>query len=70
MSDQTSETEISLLLKEQSDQGWRCLSFFFYILNTISGSPISTCSHLGVGIFRVNTVNDQFELVIQVKEFQ
>ena len=44
-SDQTSETAINLLLKEQSDQGWSCLSFLFQHFNTISGSPISTCSH-------------------------
>ena len=62
-SGQTVQTQIRLLLEEQSDQGIHCLQFQLHLLGTLLfGKPsclnfrMITANFLGVQIFRIFTV--------------
>ena len=72
-SEQTVQTQIRLLLMEQSDQGLLCLLFCLHLLNTILHCKIqlSNCRTImviisGVPIFRIFTVVCHIVLVTHV----
>ena len=67
MSGQTVQTQIRLLLEEQSDQGLYCLQFCLHCLDAIenpyqSNFRILTVIFSGVQIFMIFTVNRIMEI--------
>ena len=73
-SEQTVQTQIRLLLMEQSDQGLLCLSFCLHLLTQYCSvkSNCSNCTTImviisGVPIFRIFTVHHIFVYDIKVR---